>query len=143
MIAVSFLSQDAPLISFFSAHSLTQQLLTVAMSPGSDLENKSNRRGGPSDQPPPLDHPGAEWEPPRLLPNQQQSPSFSSSQSFPPSPARPSPRRADHTYHDYSRFPLTDLPPSKKASATFPSKLHRILENPAYVHVSSSLMRGM
>ena len=57
-----------------------------------------------------------------------------------PSPTinfRAPPRRVDHTYRDYSQFPLDRLPTkSKKGSTNFPAKLHRILSNPdEYSHV--------
>jgi hypothetical protein len=49
---------------------------------------------------------------------------------------RAPPRRVDHTYHDYSQFPLDKLPKSKKGSTNVPAKLHRILSNPdEYSHV--------
>ena len=45
-------------------------------------------------------------------------------------------RRVDHTYRDYSNFPLEELPTRKGAPTNFPSKLHQILSNPEYSHVS-------
>jgi hypothetical protein len=45
-------------------------------------------------------------------------------------------RRVDHTYRDYSNFPLEELPIRKRAPTNFPSKLHQILSNPEYSHVS-------
>ena len=62
-----------------------------------------------------------------------------SSQSFQPSSSRtnrPPPRRVDHTYRDYSNFPSDELPAGKKVPTNFPSKLHQILSNPEYSHVS-------
>ena len=52
---------------------------------------------------------------------------------------RPPPRRVDHTYRDYSNFPLSELPSGKKTPTNFPSKLHQILSTPEYAHVSSFL----
>jgi len=52
---------------------------------------------------------------------------------------RPPPRRVDHTYRDYSNFPLAELPAGKKTPTNFPSKLHQILSTPEYAHVSSFL----
>ncbi|KAL7527617.1 hypothetical protein ACHAXR_005478 [Thalassiosira sp. AJA248-18] len=51
--------------------------------------------------------------------------------------SRAPPRRVDHTYHDYSNFPLSELPNGKKAPTNFPSKLHQILSTPEYSHVST------
>jgi hypothetical protein len=48
---------------------------------------------------------------------------------------RAPPRRVDHTYRDYSNFPTADLP-VLKAPTNFPSKLHHILSDPEYQHVS-------
>jgi hypothetical protein len=48
-------------------------------------------------------------------------------------------RRVDHTYRDYSNFPLEELPTRKRAPTNFPSKLHQILSNPEYAHVSHHL----
>ena len=45
-------------------------------------------------------------------------------------------RRVDHTYRDYSNFPLEELPTRKRAPTNFPSKLHQILSNHEYSHVS-------
>jgi hypothetical protein len=47
--------------------------------------------------------------------------------------------RVDHTYNDYSLFPLDRLPKDKKGSTNFPAKLHRILSNPEYSRVRHSL----
>ena len=49
---------------------------------------------------------------------------------------RAPPRHIDHTYRDYSNFPLGELPKGKKVSTNFPSKLHQILSTPVYSHVS-------
>ena len=49
---------------------------------------------------------------------------------------RPPPRRVDHTYRDYSNFPLSELSSGKKTPTNFPSKLHQILSTPEYAHVS-------
>lgn len=46
------------------------------------------------------------------------------------------PRRVDHTYRDYSNFPLEELPTRKKCPTNFPSKLHQILSNPEFANVS-------
>lgn len=46
------------------------------------------------------------------------------------------PHRVDHTYRDFSNFPLEELPTRKRAPSNFPSKLHQILSNPEYAHVS-------
>ena len=53
-----------------------------------------------------------------------------------PLPRRAPPRRVDHTYRDYSNFPLGELPVGKRPSTKFPSKLHQILSSPDYSHVS-------
>ena len=45
-------------------------------------------------------------------------------------------RHVDHTYRDFSNFPLDELPTRKRAPTNFPSKLHQILSNPEYAHVS-------
>ena len=52
-------------------------------------------------------------------------------------------RRVDHTYNDYSLFPLDRLPKDKKGSTNFPAKLHRILSNPEYSHVRHSLQTSI
>ena len=52
-------------------------------------------------------------------------------------------RRVDHTYIDYSQFPLDRLPKDKKGSTNFPAKLHRILSNPEYSHVRHSLQTNI
>ena len=44
-------------------------------------------------------------------------------------------RYVDHTYRDFSNFPLEELPTQKKPANNFPSKLHQILSNPEYAHV--------
>jgi hypothetical protein len=49
------------------------------------------------------------------------------------------PRRVDHTYRDFSNFPLDELPTRKRTPTNFPSKLHQILSNPEYAHVSRSI----
>ena len=54
----------------------------------------------------------------------------------PPTNFRAPPRRVDHTYRDYSRTPLDELPLGKKGSTNFPAKLHRILSDPDCAHVS-------
>ena len=51
----------------------------------------------------------------------------------------PTQRRVDHTYRDYSNFPLEELPTRKRAPTNFPSKLHQILSNPEYSHVSRKM----
>ena len=46
-------------------------------------------------------------------------------------------RRVDHTYCDYSQYSVDNLPLSKgSCTNTFPTKLHLILANPEYSHVS-------
>ena len=54
---------------------------------------------------------------------------------------RAPPRRMDHTYRDYSNFPTADLP-VLKAPTNFPSKLHHILSDPEFQHVSRSDWTG-
>lgn len=54
-------------------------------------------------------------------------------------PTSHSRRRVDHTYRDYSKFPLEELPTRKRAPTNFPSKLHQILSNPEYAHVRHHL----
>jgi hypothetical protein len=51
----------------------------------------------------------------------------------------PTQRRVDHTYRDHSNFPLEELPTRKRAPTNFPSKLHQILSNPEYSHVSRKM----
>ena len=53
---------------------------------------------------------------------------------------RAPPRRIDHTYRDYSNFPLGlgELRTGKKAPTNFPGKLHQILSTHEYSHVSLS-----
>ncbi|KAL3768707.1 hypothetical protein ACHAWU_006808 [Discostella pseudostelligera] len=51
-------------------------------------------------------------------------------------------RRVDHTYRDYSNFPLEELPTRKRAPTNFPSKLHQILSNPEYAHIISWMPHG-
>ena len=48
---------------------------------------------------------------------------------------RPPPRRVDHTYREYSKFPMNELPSGKKDN-NFPAKVHRILSLPEYASVS-------
>lgn len=55
---------------------------------------------------------------------------------------RAPPRRIDHTYRDYSNFPVDDLPVGKKALTNFPSKLHQILSFPGYSHIISWMPHG-
>ena len=54
----------------------------------------------------------------------------------PAPPARAPPRRVDHTYRDYSNYPMHELTQGKKVPSNFPSKLHQILSTPEYSHVS-------
>ena len=49
---------------------------------------------------------------------------------------RPPPRRVNHTYRDYSTFPLGEIPARKKSQTSFPSKLHQILSAHEHSHVS-------
>ena len=65
----------------------------------------------------------------------QQHPSPSHQRLAPPS--RAPPRRVDHTYRDYSNFPISELPVTKKTPTNFPSKLHQILSTAEFAHVSS------
>lgn len=55
-----------------------------------------------------------------------------------PPPTTLPPRRVDHTYRDFSNFPIDELPAArgKRTPTNFPSKLHQILSNPEYAHVS-------
>jgi len=55
---------------------------------------------------------------------------------------RAEPRRVDHTYRDYSKYPLSELPPVKKAPTNFPSKLHQILSDPEYSYIISWMPHG-
>ena len=48
------------------------------------------------------------------------------------------PRQVDHTYHDFSHYPTDDLPPLSLAPTNFPTKLHHILSDPEYHHVSET-----
>jgi hypothetical protein len=48
------------------------------------------------------------------------------------------PRKVDHTYRDFSNYPTDDLPPLSLAPTNFPTKLHHILSDPDYHHVSQS-----
>ncbi|KAL7426219.1 hypothetical protein ACHAXH_000744 [Discostella pseudostelligera] len=57
-------------------------------------------------------------------------------------PSTHSRRRVDHTYRDYSKFPLEELPTRKRAPTNFPSKLHQILSNPEYAHIPSQQPHG-
>jgi hypothetical protein len=57
--------------------------------------------------------------------------------------SRPEPRRVDHTYRDFSRFPCPvehlgggHQSGRKAQKANFPAKLHIILSTPGYSHVS-------
>jgi len=66
--------------------------------------------------------------------------------SFQPSSSptnRNQPRRVDHTYRNYSNFPLNQLPVVRKTtSKNFPSKLHQILSTPGYEHIISWMPHG-
>ena len=48
------------------------------------------------------------------------------------------PRQVDHTYHDFAHYPTDDLPPLSLAPTNFPTKLHHILSDPEYHHVSET-----
>jgi len=50
------------------------------------------------------------------------------------------PRQVDHTYHDFAHYPIDDLPPLSLAPTNFPTKLHHILSDPEYHHVSETLL---
>ncbi|KAL3770875.1 LOW QUALITY PROTEIN: hypothetical protein ACHAW5_003963 [Stephanodiscus triporus] len=56
--------------------------------------------------------------------------------------SRAPPRRTDHTYRDFSRFAVDELPLNKKAQSNFPAKLHRILSTPEFSHVSLLAVYG-
>ena len=47
-----------------------------------------------------------------------------------------SPRRTDHTYRDFSKYPADHIPTDRRTQNNFPAKLHQILSTPAYSHVS-------
>ena len=83
---------------------------------------------GPGVPPAAADPPGVPLPPPA-------PPALELAAAAPPR-ARPPPRRVDHTYRDYSRFPRHALPRRNRASANFPSKLYRILATPEFAHVS-------
>lgn len=51
---------------------------------------------------------------------------------------RAPPRRIDHTYRDFSNYPIDALPKVLKSATNFPSKLHHILSDPEYHHVSQN-----
>ena len=46
------------------------------------------------------------------------------------------PRRTDHTYRDFSKYPADHIPTDRRTQNNFPAKLHQILSTPAYSHVS-------
>lgn len=52
-----------------------------------------------------------------------------------------SPQYIDHTYHDYSNYPTSELP-AAKLSNNFPSKLHQILSDPVNSHIISWMPHG-
>lgn len=52
------------------------------------------------------------------------------------------PRRVDHTYRNYSNFPLDGRLAGKKAPNKFPCKLHQILSIPEYSHIISWMPHG-
>lgn len=54
---------------------------------------------------------------------------------------RPPPRRVDHTYREYSKFPMNELPSGKKDN-NFPAKVHRILSLPEYASIISWMPHG-
>jgi hypothetical protein len=55
----------------------------------------------------------------------------------------PPTRRVDHTYRDYSRLPWDKQPVSgKTGSSKFPAKLHKIVSNPEFSHVSYNWLCG-
>ena len=53
-----------------------------------------------------------------------------------PKMRRAPPRRTDHTYHNFSNYPVANLPRVLKSPTKFPSKLHHILSDPECHHVS-------
>ena len=57
-----------------------------------------------------------------------------------PSTNRAPPRRVNHTYRDVSQFSFDKPHSTKKASANFPAKLHKILSTPEFSHVSHDAM---
>jgi len=73
---------------------------------------------------------------------QQRPPQSHSRQPVLVPPKRAPPRRIDHTYRDYSKFPLSELPARKKAPTNFPSKLHHILSTHAFSHIVSWMPHG-
>ena len=46
------------------------------------------------------------------------------------------PRRTDHTYRDFSKYPADHIPTDRRTQNNFPAKLHQILSTHAYSHVS-------
>jgi len=63
------------------------------------------------------------------------------------SPTEPTPpRRVDHTYRDYSDFPLEDNGNNRRSmhrnKENFPSKLHHILSSSEYSHIISWMPHG-
>ena len=109
--------------------------MKVVLSPGETMSH--GREDGPP-EPPAYPHghagPNADGgmpEPDGLLP----PPPRAYAHHADPHPVPP--RRVDHTYRDYSRFPAGEVPPGKaKAPMNFPRKLHRILSTPEFAHVS-------
>ncbi len=53
-----------------------------------------------------------------------------------PKTSRAPPRRIDHTYRDFSNYPVKNIPKVSKSQTNFPSKLHHILSDPELAHVS-------
>ena len=53
-----------------------------------------------------------------------------------PKISRAPPRRTDHTYRDFSNYPVDHLPKILQSPTNFPSKLHHILSDPECHHVS-------
>mmetsp|Transcript_31591 Transcript_31591/g.75437 ORF Transcript_31591/g.75437 Transcript_31591/m.75437 type:complete len:406 (+) Transcript_31591:179-1396(+) len=53
-----------------------------------------------------------------------------------------SPRRTDHTYRDFSKYPADHIPTDRRTQNNFPAKLHQILSTPAYSHIISWMPHG-
>jgi hypothetical protein len=53
-----------------------------------------------------------------------------------PKMSRAPPRRIDHTYRNFSNYPVDNLPKVMKSPRKFPCKLHHILSDPECHHVS-------
>jgi len=80
--------------------------------------------------------PGKQRSGPPVQPQSQEAADVQRSLAPQPASSRAPPRRVDHTYRDYSSYPLSELPSGKKSPSNFPSKLHQILAAHEYSHVS-------